>query len=220
MCDSNVRVRNKELISECYSSKKTRRWTTTTTVRQRRSWRHGASCPARWKTVHSVKVSLLIVQVPVQTERLNPRGTNPARKSLIVRMYACTYPSSLCTCPRSWRSHVTETRSYHSNAGQEAPASLVLRLGISTRDCSALPPSFLLPCPSALSFTLEGPKRDARNKNNKKYFLPFRLYISHLALSSLSQSFFFDIFYIFPRSSLSVHLSIYFYHVTLHHHSD
>lgn len=144
--------------------------------------------------MRSVKVSLLIVQVPVQTERLNPRGTNPARKSLslyvpsrpVYRVYA--YASYFCTCPcphgRSYS--VTTTRSH-----------------IRMRDRKLLPPSYIhrglfrsLPSilfpsrhtPFLRSHSLSRARKETRNKNNKKCFLPFRLYISHLALSSLSQS--------------------------------
>ena len=150
-----------------------------------------------------MKVSLLIVQVPVQTERLNPRGTNPARKSLslctsrpvpfrpVYRVYA--YASYFLL-------HVFVTTSPHTDDARTT------RSHIRTQDRKPLPPSYihrgLRSTPSrpsilfpsrrapALSFSLSGTRREreTHNKNNKKCFLPFRLYISHLALSSSSQS--------------------------------
>lgn len=154
------------------------------------------SCPARWKAVHSVKVSLLIVQVPVQTERLNPRGTNPARKSLslcvpsrpVYRVYA--YASyfllhvSVSTHGRSCS--VTATRSHIRMRDRKLlPPSYIHRGVFRSR------PSILFPSrhtPLLRSRSLSRARKETRNKNNKKCFLPFRLYISHLALSSLSQS--------------------------------
>lgn len=126
------------------------------------------------------------------TERLNPRGTNPARRNLSycalsrgVSRYTHmrNIPPVLSSdmyirvCTDAHRDGIL-----HSNAGQEAPAFLVLRPRVSTGD------RFASSIPLFLSFVPEGPKRRARNKNNKKCFLPFRLYISHLALSSLSLS--------------------------------
>lgn len=125
------------------------------------------SCPAGWKAMRSAKVSLLIVQVPVQTERLNPRGTNPARKSTFIvrpvpscvcRVYA--YASyfllhvSVSTHGRSYS--VTATRSRIRMRDRKLlPPSY-----IPTGDCSALSllPSLFLSC------ALEGPKRDAQQK--------------------------------------------------------
>lgn len=133
------------------------------------------------ETVRSAKVSLLIVQVPVQTERLNTGGgknSNPARKSLSL----CTIPCPL-TRMLTWH----QTRSYIRMRDRKPSASLVLRprIGIS------IPGTVPLPSPPCVPFcTLarsRGPEK-RRNKNNKKCFLPFRLYISHLALSSLPQS--------------------------------
>lgn len=75
----------------------------------------------------------------------------------------------------------------HSNAGQEASASLVYPPG----SVPLFLPSTLFPSrhpPLLRSRSLSKPRKETRNKNNKKCFLPFRLYISHLALSSLSQS--------------------------------
>ena len=128
---------------------------------------------------HSVKVSLLIVQVPVQTERLNPRGTNPARKSLshctfrsvpfcpVYRVYA--YASYFLLLSRVCVDVDTRTLIQrdsdaisHSNAGQEASASLVHLPGTVFR---SLPPHFyplsLSPHSCALIFALEDPKKDA-----------------------------------------------------------
>lgn len=124
-------------------------------------------------------------------------------------MYACirkrTFLSrslslflSLGACSRRLRTRTLTRDSdtiLHSNAGQEAPASLVHRPRISTgsRSASSLTLTLslslclrLAPCPCALSFAPKGLKRDAaRNKNNKKCFLPFCLYISHLASFNL-----------------------------------
>lgn len=88
--------------------------------------------------MHTVKVSLLIVQVPIQTERLNPRGTNPARKSLSLCVPSRPVPSRVSyvririLLPSArvrvhTRTLIQRDRDAisHSNAGQEASASLV-----------------------------------------------------------------------------------------------
>lgn len=140
-----------------------------------------------------MKVSLLIVQVPVQTERLNPKGTNPARKSL--SLYVSSRPVPCIAYASYYLLHVfvsTHGRSY---------SVTTTRSHIRMRDRKLLPPSYihrgvfrsssLLPSrhmPLLRSRSLSKARKEARNKNNKKCFLPFRLYISHLALSSLSQS--------------------------------
>lgn len=143
-------------------------------------------------------------------------------------MYACirkrTFLSlslslflSLGACSRRLRTRTLTRDSdtiLHSNAGQEAPASLVHRPRISTGSRSAssltLSLSFSLPparLPCALSFAPKGLKRDAaRNKNNKKCFLPFCLYISHLALRSISSPIYSNNFFLF--SSRSVYLFV------------
>lgn len=109
--------------------------------------------------------------------------TNPARKSL--SLWAASFLPFLPLARVRVRSHgcLRDIDAIlHSNAGQEASASLVLKPGIGIHRGS---PFLLLPfCTLARS---RGPKK-RRNKNNKKCFLPFRLCISHLALSSLPQS--------------------------------
>lgn len=114
------------------------------------------SCPARWKARHSV--SLLIVQVPVQTERLNPKGTNPARKkSLIVRpvpsrpVYAYivythrhtrTHPTSFCTC--SCPHTDAHTAWQRGDLTFECGTGSFCLPRISTGECSALSPFYPL----------------------------------------------------------------------------
>lgn len=102
--------------------------------------------------MHSAKVSLLIVRVPVQTERLNPereRGggeTNPARKSL--SLCAAPFLPFLPLARVRVRSHgcLRDIDAIlHSNAGQEASASLVLKpgIGIHRGPSRSLPPALL-----------------------------------------------------------------------------
>jgi len=153
---------------------------------------------------HSVKVSLLIVQVPVQTERLNPRGTNPARKSLSLYVPFCPVPSRV-SCIRI-RILLPSTRvSVSTSTHGRSYSVTATRSHIRTQDRKPLPPSYihrgLCSAPSrpsilfpsrhtpALSFSLSRTRKETHNKNNKKCFLPFRLNISHLALSSFSQSY-------------------------------
>jgi len=159
--------------------------------------------------LHSVKVSLLIVQVPVQTERLNPRGTNPARKSLslcaVPRMYTRVYAHIRVThIPLSASARVrvhgrTLTRDsgaiLYSNAGQEAPASLsFLNSAHPPGTVASLPAVLHLLCPCVRSHSLSLSLSLSRGleketcatkiiKSASFRSVPFRLYISHLALS-------------------------------------
>lgn len=117
---------------------------------------------------HSVKVSLLIVQVPVQTERLNPKGTNPARKSLIVRpvpsrVHAYAYSSFIRPSARV-RVHTWMLIQHDSDLTFECGTGSFCLPRTSTEECSAS--SLLLSSHTtpALSFALEGPKRDAQQK--------------------------------------------------------
>lgn len=92
------------------------------------------SCPVGWKTVRSVKVSLLIVQVPVQTERLNPEKEEEEEGKLIRR----SKNLSLCAVPYTSPLHVSV--SAHTDAYVTSTRSY-----IRMRDRKPLPPSFLRP---------------------------------------------------------------------------
>jgi len=91
---------------------------------------------------HSVKVSLLIVQVPVQTERLNPRGTNPARKSLSLYVPFCPVPSRV-SCIRI-RILLPSTRvSVSTSTHGRSYSVTATRSHIRTQDRKPLPPSYI-----------------------------------------------------------------------------
>lgn len=142
---NDVRAKRREkalVISDCRCE--AFRWTMTATTITT------TSCPARWKAVHSANVSLLIVQVPVQTERLNPRGTNPARKSLslcvpsrpVYRVYASYF---LLHVSVSTHKHVHTAWQRRDLTFECGTGSFCLPR-ISTGDCSvpSLLPSFPL----------------------------------------------------------------------------
>lgn len=152
------------------------------------------SCPVGWKTLHSVKVSLLIVQVPVQTERLNPEREEEEERELIrhVKISHCARSRSSplhVSVSAHTDAYVTSTRSYIRMRDRKPlpPLFLSLGIGIHWGPFRSLPPM-----PFCTLTRSRGPEK-RRNKNNKKCFLPFRLCISHLALSSLSIFFSFSL---------------------------
>lgn len=114
-------------------------------------------------------------------ERRRGGETNPARKNLSLCAVPYTSPLRVSVSAHT-DAYVTSTRSYIRMRDRKPlpPSFLSFGIGIHQGPFRSLPP-----VPFCTLARSRGPEK-RRNKNNKKCFLPFRLCISHLALSSLS----------------------------------
>lgn len=116
------------------------------------------------------------------------RGNVVGRRREASRSSFKTRPCLRTGIMEAWRLG-RECAILNSNAGQEAPASLVLssyaypqRRPSPTVRRSSLRGPYLPSLSLLLAWSLAAGPKKARNKHNKKCFLPFRLWILHLAL--------------------------------------